>query len=99
MNTQTDSIPATTAKAPDEGVGCDALFGTFRAELWEADEYVITCKAGPIGMTLTKSDARMMAEWLNRAMPEAVKKLSLPNVRNLPRDTRLYETKTLPENH
>jgi len=55
------------------------LFGGFRAELWEADEYVITCKAGVIGHTIDKRTAQWLPAWLNSAMAEAMTKL--PNAR------------------
>jgi hypothetical protein len=54
------------------------MFGSFRAELWEADEYVITCKAGVIGHTIDKRTAQWLPAWLNSAMAEAMTKL--PNI-------------------
>lgn len=52
------------------------LFGSFKAELWEDDEYVITCKAGVIGHTIDKQTAQWLPEWLNSAMAEAMTKLA-----------------------
>jgi len=73
MNTPKPTEPTAPAFASS------ALFGTFRAELWEADEYIITCKAGPIGGTIDKRTAQWLPQWLNNAMHEAMTKL--PNDR------------------
>ena len=75
MNTPKTTEPTAPA------VASSALFGTFRAELWEADEYIITCKAGPIGGTIDKRTAQWLPQWLNNAMHEAMTKL--PNDRTL----------------
>jgi|GEM_PF-4700329 hypothetical protein len=50
------------------------LFGSFRAELWEDDEFVITCKAGVIGHTIDKKASRWLPAWLNGALAEALSK-------------------------
>lgn len=49
--------------------------GTFKAEHWDDGDYVITCAVGPIGQTLSAHKAKEMAEWLNTAMPELLRKL------------------------
>lgn len=55
----------------------DALqsFGTFRVELWEDDEYVVTCGLGPLGGTMHKKHAEAYAERLNADMAKYLKKV------------------------
>lgn len=52
------------------------FFGEFKAEAWEADEFVITCKAGPIGQSIGRNVAKWLPGWLNSAMSEAVSKIN-----------------------
>lgn len=52
------------------------MFGKFKAEHWEANEYVITCKLGVIGPTLGKHEAWRVQDWLNAAFSEAMMKLA-----------------------
>ena len=67
---------ATVLQTQERGaVRSSDLFGSFRAELWEDDEYVITCKAGVIGHTIDKRTAQWLPAWLNSAMAEAMTKL------------------------
>lgn len=49
--------------------------GAFKAEHWDDGDYVITCAIGPIGQTLSAHNAKQMAEWLNTAIPELLRKL------------------------
>lgn len=54
----------------------EEFFGEFKAESWEAGEFVITCKAGPIGQTVGRNVAKWLPGWLNSAMSEAVSKIN-----------------------
>jgi len=70
------------------------LFGSFKAELWGDDEYVITCKAGAIGHTVDKRTAQWLPSWLNSAMAEAMTKL--PNAG--PHDIKMKPQLNAPKN-
>ncbi len=49
----------------------------FTYEHWEGwDEYFVLGLGGPIGYTVTKKEAEIIARWLNTALPELKERIT-----------------------